>query len=246
MTLERDREVELARMTIVEHLTELRTRLIRSAIAVTVASTVAFFISNRLLSWLVDPYCKAQKGKQCALVVIDPLEGFTTRIKIAMFVGCAAAAPVVLWQIWRFVTPGLHKNEKRFAIPFVVASVLLFLSGAIVAVATFPKALEFLISIGGPHLVPLFSPSRYLGLYLLVMVAFGVAFEFPLLLIFLQLARILSPGQLSRWRRPAIVIIFIVAAVITPSQDPFSLFAMALPMCAFYEASIAVGKLLKR
>jgi sec-independent protein translocase protein TatC len=233
-------------MTIIEHLAELRTRLIRSAIALLVTSTFAFIFANRILKWLVNPYCHARKGKECALVVIDPLEGFTTRIKIAMFVGCALAAPVVLWQIWRFVTPGLHKSEKRFAIPFVAASVLLFVSGAVVAVATFPKALEFLISIGGPNLVPLFSPSKYLGLYMLVVVAFGVAFEFPLLLVFLQLARILNPRQLAGWRRPAIVVIFVVAAVITPSQDPFSLFAMAVPMCVFYEGSILIGKLLKR
>jgi len=234
------------RMTIIEHLAELRSRLIKAVLAVVIGSTVGFVVSNRVLRLLTDPYCTAQKGRDCRLVVIDPLEGFATRLKLAVFVGVLLAAPVVLWQIWRFVTPGLHKKEKRYAIPFIASSILLFAGGAFVAVATFPKALEFLIGIGGPDLVPLFSPSRYLRLYILIVVAFGLSFEFPILLVFLQLARILRSEQLKKWRRGAIVTIFIFAAVITPSQDPFTLFAMALPMCAFYEVSILLGRLLKR
>jgi sec-independent protein translocase protein TatC len=238
--------VDAGRMTLVEHLTELRSRLVKSVLALAVGSIVGFLLSNRVLDFLVDPYCAAQKGRGCKLVVIDPLEGFGTRIKLAVFVGIVLASPVVLWQAWRFVTPGLHKNEKRYAIPFIVSSILLFLAGAAVAVLTFPKALDFLIAIGGPDLVPLFSPSKYLRLYLLVVAAFGLSFEFPILLIFLQLARILKSQQLKQWRRGAIVGIFVFAAVITPSQDPITLFAMALPMYAFYEASMLIGRLLKR
>jgi sec-independent protein translocase protein TatC len=237
---------EPGRMTLVEHLTELRSRLVKSVLALTIGSIVGFALSNRVLAFLVDPYCAAQKGKGCRLVVIDPLEGFATRIKLAIFVGVVLASPVVLWQVWRFVTPGLHKNEKRYAVPFIASSIVLFLAGAAVAVLTFPKALEFLIGIGGPDLVPLFSPSKYLRLYLLVVAAFGLSFEFPILLIFLQLARILKSQQLKQWRRGAIVAIFVFAAVITPSQDPITLFAMALPMYAFYEASMLIGRLLKR
>ena len=238
--------VDADRMTLVEHLGELRNRLFKAVLALVLGSLVGFLLSNRVLNFLIDPYCTAQKGNDCRLVVIDPLEGFATRIKLAIFIGAFLAAPVVLWQIWRFVTPGLHKNEKRYAIPFIVSSIALFVAGGVVAVVTFPQALSFLIGIGGPNLVPLFSPSKYLRLYMLVVVAFGVSFEFPILLVFLQLAHILRSQQLSKWRRPAIVIIFIFAAVITPSQDPITLFAMAVPMCAFYEASILIGKLLKR
>lgn len=233
-------------MTLVEHLGELRTRLVRSAMALAVSTAIGFLVANRLLAVLVQPYCKAKKGDECALVVIDPLEGFSTRIKLALFVGTILASPVILWQIWRFVTPGLHKNEKRYAIPFIASSIMLFLIGAALAVVTFPQALNFLIGIGGPDLVPLFSPSKYLRLYMLVVVAFGLAFEFPILLTFLQLARILTSAQLRRWRRGAVVAIFVFAAVITPSQDPITLLAMAAPMYLFYEASILTGKLLKR
>ena len=239
-------ETEPGRMTLVEHLAELRSRLVKSAIALAAGSIVGFVLSNRVLDFLVDPYCEAQEGRNCRLVVIDPLEGFGTRIKLALFVGVVLASPVVLWQVWRFVTPGLHKNEKRYAIPFIASSIVLFLAGAVVAILTFPKALDYHIAIGGPNLVPLFSPSKYLRLYLLVVAAFGLSFEFPILLIFLQLARILKSEQLKRWRRGAIVGIFVFAAVITPSQDPITLFAMAVPMYGFYEASMLIGRLLKR
>ena len=237
---------DLDRMTLVEHLGELRSRLVKSVLALVLGSAVGFALSNQALNFLVDPYCEAQKGKSCQLVVIDPLEGFGTRIKLAIFIGFVLAAPVILWQVWRFVTPGLHKNEKRYAIPFIASSIVLFLAGAIVAVGTFPKALDFLIGVGGPDLVPLFSPSKYLRLYMLVVLAFGVSFEFPILLTFLQLARILRSEQLRKWRRGAIISIVVFAAVITPSQDPITLLAMAGPMYLFYEISILLGKVLRR
>ena len=241
-----EEEPGLDRMTLVEHLGELRSRLVKAAFALAIGAAIGFALSNRALRFLVDPYCEAQDGEGCRLVVIDPLEGFGTRIKLALFIGVVLAAPVILWQVWRFVTPGLHKNEKRYAIPFIASSIILFLAGAVVAVLTFPKALEFLIQIGGPDLVPLFSPSKYLRLYMLVVVAFGISFEFPILLTFLQLARILKSSQLRKWRRGAIVAIFVFSAIITPSQDPITLLAMAGPMYLFYEVSILLGKAFKR
>ena len=241
-----EEEPGLDRMTLVEHLGELRSRLVKAAFALAIGAAIGFAVSNRALSFLVDPYCRAQEGRECKLVVIDPLEGFGTRIKLALFIGVVLAAPVILWQVWRFVTPGLHKNEKRYAVPFIASSILLFVAGAAVAVTTFPKALDFLIAVGGPDLVPLFSPSKYLRLYMLVVVAFGISFEFPILLTFLQLAKILKSSQLRKWRRGAIVSIFVFAAVITPSQDPITLLAMAGPMYLFYEVSILLGKLFKR
>lgn len=247
MTLLEDRpRPGVGAMTLGEHLGELRGRIVKSVVALLFGTGIGFALSNRVLDFLVNPYCESQKGKSCQLVVIDPLEGFSTRIKLALFVGFVLASPVILWQVWRFVTPGLHRNEKRYAIPFIVSSIVLFVAGAAVAVVTFPKALDFLIAVGGPNLVPLFSPSKYLRLYLLVVVAFGISFEFPILLVFLQLARILKSAQLRKWRRGAIIAIVVFAAVVTPSQDPVTLLAMAGPMYLFYELSILLGKLLKR
>jgi len=231
-------------MPLVAHLTELRTRLIWSAIALVAGAIVAFTLYSPILEFLIQPYTDIT-GKT-EFVILDPLEGFASRLKVAAWGGAFLASPVVLWQLWRFITPGLHRKEKRYAIPFIVASVLLFALGAAVALLTFEQALSFLIGVGGPNVDPLFSPGKYLGLITLMMVAFGIAFEFPILLLFLQLAGVVTSRKLRSWRRPALVIIVAVAAVITPSQDPYSLFAMAGPMYLFYEISILIGRLLKK
>jgi sec-independent protein translocase protein TatC len=231
-------------MTLVEHLTELRRRLIVSAIAIALGATVAFLLYARILHFLIEPYTAVTHRR--SLLITDPLEGFATRLKIAAYGGAFLASPVVLWELWRFITPGLHKREKRYAIPFILSSIVLFVFGAFVAFLTFKPALRFLVGVGGHNLSTFFTPSKYLSLITLMIVAFGVAFEFPIVLVFLELAGVVSSKRLRKWRRPAIVIIVIVAAVITPSQDPYSLFAMAVPMYVFYEASIIVGRLLKK
>src|SRR5437016_12263641 len=137
-------------MTLIEHLTELRRRLIISAIAIAVGGMVAFILYGPILGFLSGPYHSITHGKH--LVVTDPLEAFATRLKIAAWAGLFLASPVVLWQLWRFITPGLHPREKRSAIPFIAASILLFLLGAAVALLTLKPALQFLQSAGGHQL----------------------------------------------------------------------------------------------
>jgi len=231
-------------MPLVAHLAELRRRLIISLVALAVGVTIGLVIYNRILTILIRPYTDLTGNTK--FVFFDPLEAFATRLKVGVWAGVFIASPVILWQLWRFITPGLHKNEKRYAIPFIVSSILLFVLGGVVAMFTFPQALKFLIGVGGEHLTPLFSASKFLSLIILMIIAFGVAFEFPILLICLELAGVVPSKKLRKWRRPAIVIIVAVAAVITPSQDPISLFAMAIPMYIFYEASILIGRLLKK
>jgi sec-independent protein translocase protein TatC len=231
-------------MSLVEHLTELRRRVIVSVIAISLGAVVAFVLYDRILGFLIRPY-EDITGRS-TLLITDPLEGFTTRLKIAAFGGMVLASPVVLWEAWRFITPGLHKREKRYAIPFILSSIVLFLAGAALATFTFENALRFLVAVGGENLEAFFTPARYLNLIVLMMVAFGVAFLFPVVLVFLQLARVLTSRRLRSWRRPAILVIVIAAAVITPTQDPYSLFAMVLPMYLFYEGAILIGRLLKR
>ncbi len=235
-------------MSVVEHLTELRKRMVVSILAVVVGGVVAFALYNHILDFLLDPYCELPRRPPgpCTLFITDPLEGFAARLKVSTWTGLFLASPVVLFQLWRFVTPGLNANEKRYAVPFVMASVVLFALGTFLAKLTFPRALEFLVSVGGPNLEAIFSPTKYLRLIILMIVAFGLAFEFPVLLMFLQLAGVLTSRRLASWRRPAAVIIVAVAAVITPSQDPYSLLAMAGPMYLFYEGSILFGRVLHR
>ena len=229
-------------MSLVEHLAELRRRLVICAVALVAGGIVAFLLYNVILDFLLGPY-KSVTGKE-TLVITDPLEGFATRLKIAAWGGFFLASPVVLWQLWRFITPGLHKQEKRFAIPFIVASILLFLCGAAVALLTFEPALSFLVGVGGENLETFFTPTKYLGLITMMILAFGVAFEFPIVLVFLQLAGVVPSSRLRKWRRPTAVVVVAVAAVITPSGDPYSLFAMAIPMYLFYEGAIVVGRVL--
>jgi sec-independent protein translocase protein TatC len=231
-------------MTLVEHLRELRRRLIICVLAVAVGGVVAFVLYNQILRVLIAPYREVTHRR--SLLITDPLEGFATRLKIAAYGGLFLASPVVLWELWRFITPGLHKRERRYAIPFVLSSVVLFLLGGFVAMLTFKPALKFLVGVGGSNLSTFFTPSKYLSLILLMIVAFGVAFEFPIVLVFLELAGVVPSARLRKWRRPAIVIIVTVAAVITPSQDPYSLFAMAIPMYIFYEAAIVIGRVMKK
>jgi sec-independent protein translocase protein TatC len=247
-TFRRDRATtpEDGAMPLVAHLAELRRRLMIVVAAVGIGMVVAFFLYNRTLHFLVSPYChvkhQRQPGSSCRLVVTDPLESFSIRLKLAGYLGLLFASPVVLWQLWRFITPGLHDREKRYAVPFVLASIVLFLLGAALALATFPKALDFFASFGGQSLELLYTPGKYLGLLVVMMLIFGLAFELPVILVFLELAGVLSWRQLASVRRYAIVGIFVVDAIITPSGDPITLIAMAVPMCLFYEASILIGR----
>lgn len=238
-------EPEHGRMTLVEHLAELRSRLFKSIVAVVVGGLVCWIFYNQILEFLVQPYCDI-RGGDCGLYVTDPLEGFKVRLQVSGYGGIALAMPVILWQLWRFITPGLYKHERRYAVPFVASSVTLFVMGAALAFWTLPKALEFLIDIGGTELQEIYSPNKYLTLIVYMMLAFGIGFEFPILLIFAQMAGLLTPEQLAPGRRWAIVIIFVVVAVLTPSGDPYSQIVLAVPMVLFYEAAIIVGKLMRR
>jgi sec-independent protein translocase protein TatC len=238
------------RMTLTEHLGELRSRLIKSLLAITVGALVMFVFYDPILNVLAHPYfdvCKQHPefGCQDKFLITGPLDGFATRVKVSGYGGLIVALPIVLWQLWRFVTPGLHTNEKKYAIPFVLSSVALFLFGAFIAYFTLPYALEFLISYSGP-VTAAFTPNKYIGLLSIMMLAFGVGFLFPVLLVFLQLVSVVTPRQLSSWRRQAIVVVVVTAAVITPSGDPYSLIALAVPMYVFYECSIVIGWFLTR
>jgi sec-independent protein translocase protein TatC len=238
-----------SRMSLVEHLTELRNRLIKSVIAVAVGMVVGFVFYEAIFDFLLDPYLDvaADDGQGFpGLLQTDPLEGLSVRLKVSAYAGVALAMPVLLWQLWRFVAPGLYARERRYAIPFVVSAMVLFVLGAGLAYVTLPRALDFLGDIGGENLVQFYSPNKYFQLITYMMLAFGIGFEFPILLIFLQLAGILEVSTLARGRRYAFVGIFVLVAVITPSGDPFSLLMLAVPMYFFYEASILIGWIMAR
>jgi sec-independent protein translocase protein TatC len=250
-----DQRDDEGRMTLVEHLTELRRRLIICVVAVVVCATIVFILYPHVISFLSGPYEKVTRGQSacggtkthgCKLIVTGVLDPFLIRLKIAGYGGIALAVPVVFWEIWRFITPALRKNERRYGIAFLLSGIVLFLLGCVVAWFTVDKALEFLLGVGGHSLQPFIAADKYITLVLLMMAAFGVAFEFPILIMFLLLARIVNTRQLRHARRWVAIGVTTFAAVITPSQDPFSLLFMAIPMYVFYEIAIIVGRLLKR
>lgn len=249
---------EGGQMTLLEHLAELRNRLIKSAVAVVVGSVGCWIFYSFILDFLLEPYCQTIPVEDridsklfgpeggCKLYVTDPLEPFRVRLTVAGYGGLALAMPVLLWQSWRFIAPGLYRHEKRYAVPFVGAGVLLFFTGGALAYWSLPRALDFLVSIGGPDLVSLFSPKLYLGFVVKMMVAFGLAFQFPIFLIGLQATGVVENRTLRKVRSYAIVGIVTLVAVITPSGDPFTLMALSIPMYAFYEIAILWGVLAGR
>ncbi len=237
-------------MTLVEHLTELRKRLIICAVAIAVGMVLGFALYQWVFDFLIAPYKDiATEGNSIApgkLVQFDPLEGLSIRVKTSAYAGIAFAMPVILWQIWQFVTPGLYPHERRYAVPFVVSALALFALGAGLAYYTLPRALDFLVNIGGDDLVTAFAPGKYFQLITYMMLAFGIGFEFPIVLVFLQLAGIVDADSLRKARRFAIVGILVLVAVITPSGDPFSMLTLSIPMIIFYELAILIGSILTR
>jgi sec-independent protein translocase protein TatC len=247
-------ELDDGRMSLMEHLTELRSRIIKIVLALVLGMVVAFFLYEPIYDFLIHPYKELAESRNLGfgengerLLITDPLEGFGVRMKTSLYAGIALAMPVILWQVWRFVTPGLYPHEKRYAVPFIVSALTLFVLGAGLAYYTLPRALEFLVDIAGSdNFVVAYSPAKYFKLITYMMLAFGIGFEFPILLIFMQMAGIIGPRQLAGFRRYAIVGICVVVAVITPSGDPISMLMLSVPMVLFYEVAIIIGRIMER
>ena len=232
-------------MTLAEHLTEARHRLLIAMITISVLGVVSFLLYPQILHVLQQPYCHATP-KHCTFLVTNPVDGLTLRVKIAFFGGLLFASPVLFWQVWRFITPGLKAKERRYAIPFVSSSIVFFAAGVAVAYFSFGHAIQFLQSIGGHSLVTDYNPNQYLSLLLLMMFIFGVTFEFPVVLVAIELAGLVTPAQLLKSWRYALIAITVAAAVFTPSGDPLSMLALAIPLTVFYFLAIGLGKLLKK
>tara|TARA_B110000305_G_C19442827_1_gene642967 strand:- start:718 stop:1500 length:783 start_codon:yes stop_codon:yes gene_type:complete len=238
-------------LTLTQHLAELRTRIIRSALAVLIGMVVIIAFYDLVLEFLKQPYidlCNEKPAGFCDpnLFIPTPTEGLSTRIRVGMYGGIIAALPVILWQIWRFVVPALHAKERKYAVPFVLSSVLLFSAGGSLAYLTVDRALEFLISWAGEDVQQIFSVSSYISLIGLMIFAFGVGFLLPVLFVFLQLVNVVSPRTLLKSWRYATIGMFVIAAVITPSGDPVTLMMLALPMLLLYFVAILIGWLVLR
>lgn len=235
---------DTARMTLAEHLTELRRRLVVSSLAVVAGTGVAFGFHHWLLRLLTHPYCNLPASYRfdkahCTLVVTGVLDAFTVTLKLSLYAGLIVSSPIWLWQLWRFITPGLHAHERRYAVTFVGTSVALFGTGAVIAYFTLQTGLRFLLGFATGGITSLLTFDSYLSYVVAIVLVFAVSFEFPLLVVMLNLTGVLTYPRLRQWSRVIVFGIFVFAAVATPSQDPFTMLALALPMCGLY--GVAVG-----
>ncbi len=238
-------------MSIMDHLRELRQRVIRSLLAVACGTIVMLAFYDPVKNWLTRPYrnlCNSRPEFKCdgSLFALGPLDGFTARLRVCAYGGLVLALPVVLWQIWRFIVPALNRKEKQYAVPFIASSIVLFAAGCSIAYWTLDKALEFLINWSGSDITEAYRITDYIMLVVMMMLAFGVGFLSPVLLVFLQLVGAVQPKTLIKQWRFAIMAIFVLAAVITPSGDPISLLALAVPLSVLFLVAVLVGWLTTR
>jgi sec-independent protein translocase protein TatC len=234
-------------MTLAEHLRELRRRLIISALAVIAGTGIAFAFHGWLMKLITKPYCSLPAHyrfvpTKCTLVVTGVLEPFTVTLKLSLYAGLLLSSPIWLWQIWRFVTPGLYQRERRWAVGFVASSVLLFAGGAVVAYFTMRNGLRFLLGFATGGISSLLSFNSYLSYVTAMVLVFGVSFELPLMVVLLNLAGVVSYAKLRSWWRGSVFGIFVFAAFVTPSQDPFTMSAMAIPMTMLYFVALFVAR----
>ncbi|MBI4966320.1 MAG: twin-arginine translocase subunit TatC [Desulfomonile tiedjei] len=237
---------EEGRMSFLDHLGELRVRLVRAAIAIAIGFGVCIYFGERLFSLLAAPIMKLLP-KDASLVFTALTDPFFVYLKVAFIAGLFLALPFVLYQIWLFVRPGLHTHERKLAAPFImVATLLFYLGGMFAYFLVFPAAFKFFLSYTTPELKPMLAIKEFVSLVMLLMLAFGAIFETPIIILFLGLLGIFSSDTLKKGRRYFIVIAFVIAAVLTPTPDVLNQTLMAVPLMLFYEVGIHLLAIFER
>jgi sec-independent protein translocase protein TatC len=236
---------KLSEGTLISHLLELRNRLVKAFIAVLVVFVPAAIFRNDIYSFLAEPL-KSQLKDGASIIATGVMTPFTTPFKLAFFFAVFVAMPVVLYQIWAFVAPGLYKREKHFAVPLLVSSIVLFYAGTAFAYKfVFPLAFHFFLSITPEGVQNMPDINEYLSFALTIFFAFGVAFEVPVVVVLLTLTGLVTVEKLTAARGYVIIGIFVLAAILTP-PDPLSQIMMAIPMWLLYEAGLIMARVLNR
>ena len=234
------------KMPLLSHLEELKTRLIRILIVVGLGFGACYLIKDWTFKVITQPLVDAMPAHSSMIYTGLP-EAFFIHMKIAFFASLLLTAPYTLFEIWRFISPGLYRNERKYVLPFVFSSTLLFACGILFGYfIALPPAFAFFVSFSTDFLKPMISFREYLSLTLSLLLAFGLCFELPVFMFFLAKLGIVNAKMLAKQRRYAILIIFIVAAVLTPSPDALSQILMAIPLMFLYEVSIVVVKFARK
>jgi sec-independent protein translocase protein TatC len=233
-------------MSLVEHFLELRRRLTWSLIAVVVGIGVTFVFWEPIFDVLRHPYCQTHPKNGCSLYAFGIFDQFNTKMRVALIGGVVLSSPVWLYQIGAFITPALHKHERRYAAGFLAGALALFAAGVTVAYYSLSFGLTLLLHAAGGHVQTLASLKDYLGFVTLVLLLFGLAFEFPVVIIFLNVVGVLSADRLRHWRRGMYFVLFATAAILTPSTDPFQFIGLAVPLCLLYEGCIVFARVRAR
>lgn len=232
-------------MTLMEHIGELRTRLIRSILGIAVFFGLTVLFGEQILGFVKQPLVRALPIGADALHYTNPVDVFMIYMKLGVLGGLVLGSPVWLYQFWRFVEPALYAKEKKYVRPFAAASIVLFLFGvSFCYFFVLPLALEYLIGLGGDMVKPIIAIDSYISLLILMVFGFGLVFEAPLILVLLAVLDVVELETLRKNRRMIIVVIFIIAAVATP-PDPMSQTAMAIPMCLMFELALIVIRIIK-
>ena len=231
------------RMTVIDHLGELRRRIVISIVAIVVGMVVAFVEKDWVFGIIKRPLLN-MKGVNADLVTFSPTEPFMTVLKVSVYAGLLLALPIVLWQIWAFIMPALYEREKKSVVPYVFFTTGLFVGGiAFAYYAVLPVGLSFLVGYGGDIFVQQLRASEYIGFVSMFLLAFGAVFEMPAVMLLLTSAEIVNHQMLRRVRKYAVVGIAVAAMVLTPSQDPVSMLLMMGPLMALYEIGILLSRI---
>jgi sec-independent protein translocase protein TatC len=233
------------RMPLMEHIRELRNRVLKAMAGILAGAIVGWIFYDPIWRVLQHPYCQIPQSNrlngQCALTTTGILDPFVLRIKICVIIGLVIASPIWLYQLWAFVAPGLYQRERRWTYVFMAGAIPLFAAGAFLAYVTLDKGLGILLGFTPEHVVPLVTITSYLSYAVAMLLIFGVTFELPLFVVVLNLAGVLTHARIKKWRRTLLFGIFVFAAVATPSQDPFTMLALALPTVVLFEVAEVIA-----
>lgn len=228
-------------MPLVEHIRELRRRLLVCALALLVGVIACYVLWEPIFHFLRQPYCRANPRRSCDLVVTGVFDAFNTKLRVSFIGGVVVTSPIWLYQLGAFITPALHKRERRYAGGFLAGALTLFLAGCALGFLSVGHGLRILLHVAGPGVQNLLTLDKYFSFLTLMLLLFGVAFEFPVVVVFLNLTGLLTIERMMRWQRGMVFCLFLAAAVLTPSTDPFTFLFLGLALTVLWELCVGIA-----